>query len=539
MSHRLSKRAGRLTTGVAAVLGAALLLMGCASGGGGGTGGDAQGPTEFIFGVTSEPATLNSATTSDQPPTMIGNQVFDGLVRLDRAGEIQPQLAESWELAEDGLSMKFKLREGVTFHDGEPLTAEDVKFTLEKGLAVSPYAAWMNGIFKEVQIEDDHNFTIVLEAPFAPLLPALTTTRSPILPEHIFGEGDITANPANLAPIGSGPYKYDNTAADGTVTLVKNEDYWDEMGSVETVKMRVIPDPTALANSLKSGEIDFLQTFWMPMEQVQGLQADSKISVEEGRVYPTFTYLNFNTETEALNTPEKRRAVFRAIDQEYILQSAFMGLGKVPDGFIPSAYSWAKSDQVPFAEELGFDKAAAEKQLDEAGLTAGADGKRASLRYVYSPEDQANTQTIGEAIRSNLGEVGIDVELVSLDSATWLETLFQKHDFDLAAVRLNTGGDPSLGIARVYVCNKDNLAYRNPSQYCSDEMDAAWAKVATAAPDERGEAALQAQLLALRDLPNVPLIDETSYDGLSNAFTETEEFWDAFEHAGIRIHKLS
>lgn len=531
------RRAGRVT---ALVAGAALLLTACAAGGGDTADSAADGPTEFIFGVTSVPSTLNSATISTQDTAMIANNVFDGLVMLDRSGQIQPMIATAWELSGDGLELKMTIRDDVTFHDGEPLTSSDVKFTLEEGVTKGPYSAWMPGVFKEVVIEDDYNFTIVLEKPFAPLLNAMTRERMPLLPEHIFGTGeDITANPANLAPIGSGPYKFESWAEDDTVTLVKNEEYWDEIGSVETIKMRVIPDRTALANSLLSGEIDFIQNFWIPMEQVAAFETDPGLEVQEGRVYPTFTYLSFNTQTEALSTPAARKAIYKAIDNEYVIESAFMGLGSVPDGFIPSRYDWARSDEVGFEEELAtYDPEGAVELLDEAGLAPGADGVRAKLRFVYSPEVQANTQTIAEAVRANLAEVGIELELVPLDAATYVQTVFSEHDFDLTALRLNTGGDPSLGIARVYQCNADSLPYRNPAQYCSPEMDAAWADMATTQGEDRAEAALRAQQIALRDLPSVPLVDEASYDAISGAFTDTTAFFDAFEHASVRPSTL-
>src|SRR5690554_4726471 len=176
-------------------------------------------------------------------------------------------LATEWELSEDGLEMSFTMRDDATFHDGEPLTAEDVKFTLEEGIAYSPYSAWMKDTFREVVIHDDYSFSVMLDQQFAPLLNALTRERAPIMPKHVFEGEDIMSHPANMAPIGSGPYIFESWAEDDTIRLVANEDYWDEMGSVETVVMRVIPDRTALANSLMSGEIDYIQGFWTPMEQ--------------------------------------------------------------------------------------------------------------------------------------------------------------------------------------------------------------------------------------------------------------------------------
>ncbi|MET8520868.1 ABC transporter substrate-binding protein [Nocardioides sp. NPDC004968] len=501
--------------------------------------GEGQATNEtFVIGITSTPSTLNPALSSAADTSLVGDQVFDGLVRIDREGIAQPMLATEWDLSKDGLTLHMLLRDEATFHDGEPVTANDVKYSLEQAAPVGAYGAWIKGVLDEVEVVSDHELNIRLQKPFAPLLNALARERVPVLPSHLYEGTDVTANEYNMKPVGSGPYKFDSIGNDGTITLVANDDYWGEVGAVKTIILRTIPDPTVLVQSLQRGEVDFVSAFYLPNQEVEQLQSNANVHVEEGRIFPTYTYLAYNVENGPLQSPEVRRAIYKAIDRDYVNKTAFMGLSKPAQSFIPSVYSWAQQDQVPFAEELAYDLDEAAELLDEAGYPEDGKGKRFTVRFLYSPDLNPTIATVADAIKANLAEVGITLDVQTTDAANYITQVYTDRNYDMTAVRLNTGGDPSLGISRVYVCNEEKAAYRNASAFCDPDVDAGWAAVAGTNGDGRGDAAQQVQLELLDTLPSVPLIEEVTYDGVSSRFDNLEEYFDAFEYFTPRVNLL-
>lgn len=500
---------------------------------------DSDRNSDAVVGITSRPTTLNSGTTSSQDAGMVAASVFDGLVSLNRNGEIEPMLATEWTTSDDLMTWEFTLRDDVFFHDGEALTAEDVKFTLDEVRPLSPYSAALNGVLESVEVTSDTSVVLNLSAPLAPLLNTLTRERIPILPEHVYGGTDILTNEANLAPIGTGPFAFSSWENPDAIVLERNDKYWGQVAELDNLIFRVIPDRTTLVQSLKSGEIDYVQTYWMPFEQLSALQGDDNLHVEQGRVYPTYTYLSFNVANGPLADEDVRAALFQAVDREYINTVAFQGHAIAADTFVPEAFEWGRDADHMFEDNFPFDADKAAASLDAAGYPAKADGNRFSLRYVFSPTQNPTTQSIGEVIQANFREIGVSVELISMDTAAYLDAVYAKRDYDLSANRLNTGGDPSLGIARLYTSNPEKKAHTNPSVYSNPEVDALWARVGTSLGEERASALKDVQKLLIRDLPSAPIIEEPSYDAISGRFGGLDKFFDAFEHASTNFNYLT
>ncbi|HWM15630.1 MAG TPA: ABC transporter substrate-binding protein, partial [Microbacterium sp.] len=229
-----------------AVLATGVLLAGCTSGGGGA--GDDGAEHVYIEAISADPINFNPQVTNSPTVTRFASAIYDGLVGITTDSEIFPVLAKSWEASADGTQLTFELEEGVTWHDGEPFTAEDVKFNFEEVMAFQTYGAAIAASIDSVEAPDDHTVVLHLNSQYGPFLEALALQV--ILPKHVYEGTDFTTNPANLEPIGTGPMKFESFSSGSEVVLVKNEDYWRGDVQVDRAIYPVMADPNARTLSL-------------------------------------------------------------------------------------------------------------------------------------------------------------------------------------------------------------------------------------------------------------------------------------------------
>lgn len=489
-----------------------------------------QGGT-LIAALGSDPEHLNTSISSSVTVGLPAGAITEGLIRIDRDYNALPVLATSWDISEDGLEYTFHLREGVTWHDGEPFTSADVKFTIEE---ISPLHGRAGAVIENIQsIEtpDDHTIVFTLDEPFSPFLTFISSENVGIQPKHIYEGTDILENPANLAPIGTGPFKFESWTAGDSIVMVRNEEYWDAPAPyLDRLIFRIIPDNNARILALEAGEVDYISNYDISFVDVDQLLENPEITVELDRGHPRVLLLFFNMENAPLDVPEVRHALFMALDRDLMLESAFGGIGSLGRSSIPPGLSWAYNPEVDYVEMYPYDPAAAEALLDEAGFPRGDDGTRMELRFLFDSA-QPGFSDVADILRSNWEAIGVNVTLEPRERAVWLDQLYTQKDYDTSIAFYTTSGDPVLGVQRAYLCEEIRPAsFTNASQYCNPELDELFAQATSAVTqEERAEYYYEAQEIIARDLPTTVLIDSGFADAVRSNFGGLETFFQSPE----------
>ncbi len=359
--------------------------------GGGGT---------LVAAISAEPDQLDPQLTSAYVSFQVLENVFDTLVEPDENLEMVPSLAESWEVSDDGLTYTFKLRDGVTWHDGSPLTAQDVVYSYGR-IRESANNGWRFGTVTDVTAPDDTTVVFTLSAPTPNLLSNLGAFKGMAIVQQANVEsGDITT-----APIGSGPFKVNSWTSGDSIELVRNDDYWGGAPSLDGVTFRFIPDATVALTNLQSGDANWTDN--LPVQQVNSLKDSTDILVE-GVPSNDYYYFATNEAREPFSDPRVRQALAWAIDRDAIVQASVFGNGAVNQTAIPATSAFYY-DYAPYSRDL--DKAKA--LLDEAGVS-----DLSMDLMVPSTDTQAVTDA--QVIAANLADIGVTVNIRQLDVSTWL-----------------------------------------------------------------------------------------------------------------------
>lgn len=458
--------------------------------------------------VFPEPPTLTSAVTSSGPVSQVSPKIHDGLLTYGFDLEPAPQLATDWKVAEDGLSIRFDLRSDVTWHDGEPFTSEDVAFSVMEVWRVA-HARGRSTFANVVEVEtpDPHTAILRLDKPSPYILNALASMESQVVPKHVYEGTDVQTNPNNNAPIGTGPFRFVEWQRGSHLILERNPDYWDAPKPwLDRVIVRFIPDAGARAAALESGEADLLGMSIVPLNDVRRLDSLDHLGVEtRGYEYiAVASYLMFNLEHEPFDDPRVRQAVAHALDRDLINRLVWFGYGAPATGPIHRALPAFYTDDVP---SYPHDPAEAEELLDAAGLERGPDGVRFRITHDYLPFGEQFVR-LAEYVRQALGEIGIEVEIVTQDYATFVRRVYNDRDFHLASFFANNTADPTIGVQRFYWSENflPGVAFSNGAGYVDEEMDRLLEAAQTEVdPDARRDLFHEMQRLAMTDLPYLPL----------------------------------
>lgn len=454
-----------------------------------------------VIAVPSDPGHLNPAISTGAPVQQIAASVFNGLVSLDETGAPRPDLAESWTIRPDGLRVTFTLVPDAHWHDGARVTAADVKFTFED-LLFRFHARTRAGLAPAVEgidAPDERTVVFRLRRPHAPLLRQVDVLEAPILPRHVYAEGDPNQHPANLRPVGSGPFRFDSYRKDDTVTLVRNESYFKAgLPHLERLVFRVVPDANTQIQALLAGEVDYLvrvgpgdarrlQNRGVTLVDTRGGAGGSNCIMTIG----------FNLERSPLADLRVRRAIAAALDRQQMLDLVLFGRGRVAAAPISSGIPRA---HLPGAlDEHRHDPALANRLLDEAGLRRGADGQRFGLEMLM----YATFTRHAELMRQQLAQVGIALRVRFVDAAGLGDAVFARRDFDSTLISYCNGLDPEIGVRRMYhSTNIGRVPFSNASAYRDAEVDRLF-DAASATVDEarRGELYRAMQRRVVADLP--------------------------------------
>ena len=389
---------------------------------------------------------LNPSLQASTGVYIVGGKIQEALLDLDAEGKPVGVLAESWESAPDGLTHTFRLRRGVTWHDGKPFTSADVQFTaMEMWKKILNYGTTLQRFLTEVQTPDPHTAVFKYSRPMPQglLLRALPDLGY-VSPKHVYETGDIRQNPANTAPIGTGPFKFVQYERGQFIIAERNPNYWrNNMPYLDRVVWRVITDRSAAAAQMEAGQVLFAPYSSLTIADMQRLGRDPRFEVttrgNEGNVRTNT--LEFNFRNPILADIRVRRAVAHAINVPFFIENFLGPFAKPGTGPIPSV----STDYYPGPgmPQYAFDAALANRLLDEAGHRRGAGGVRFSLRLHPAPwgEDIALWATF---IQQSLSQVGIRVEIVRLDAAGFLRTVYREHGFDLATGWHQYRSDPAV-----------------------------------------------------------------------------------------------
>ncbi|MCY4541934.1 MAG: ABC transporter substrate-binding protein [Rhodobacteraceae bacterium] len=466
-----------------------------------------QGGT-FIKAIENEPATLDYLFGKDFGALTVSTNIYNTLMQLDYDFQPHPELAESWEISDDGLVYTFQMRQDIQWHDGTPFTAHDVEFSFREMTCQSHNRAktWCPRV-ESFSTDGDHTFIITMKEPFAPLLTILSDYNSGTLvrPKHVFEGAVDKDNPQLLAPVvGTGPFKFSKWVQGSHIELVRNENYFKEgLPYLDRVVIQFLPDEAGRLAALESGDIDMLHSYILPYERVKQFQSDPRFQIIEHGNEATGTNENLlmNHDNEYLQHKAVRQAIAHALNKHDIAEAAMFGASKAAHAHIHSGVKW-----VYFPEyDHPYDPDMANAMLDEAGFPRDEDGNRFSLR-LYWAFGRAFEGRAAEVVRSNLRDVGINVEIQSYDRPSFIENVFTKRDFDMAHQLFTTSPDPTLSVVHRYKSTNVGMAFANAAGWVNEDYDHLTdIEVSITDVAERAAVWKQIQEILMDELPGYPL----------------------------------
>ncbi len=467
-----------------------------------------------IVAIDADPGHFNPAITTGGHVHAVADSLFNGLVALDRNLQPVPDLATSWQVSPDGLTYTFALAE-ARWHDGEPFTSADVKYTFENVLLKhhARTKAGLGALIAGIDAPTSKTVVIRLKSPHAALLRRLDVTEAPILPRHIFQAiDDPTSAEANIKPIGTGPFKLARYDRDATIVLERNKDYFKPgLPKLDRLVFRIIKDPATRFLAYERGEVDYLPSVeGKDVALVRAVAAKAGTTAVQSSSGPgggnCIMTISFNLDRERLRDPRVRNAVAVSINRDRIVEQVLFGQGKVARAPISSAISWAYADG-----SLGsypFDPDRANTFLDGARLPRGPGGMRFKIDIVHFP----TFNKYAELMKQDLAAVGIDLVSRPLDREAFVETTFKKRDFDMSLISYCNGVDPDIGVRRMYVSsNIGPTPFSNAAGYRNKAIDELFERAGTAANEtQRGALYKEAQTILAADLPYWWLVETTN-----------------------------
>ncbi|WP_371833348.1 ABC transporter substrate-binding protein [Ferirhizobium litorale] len=398
----------------------------------------------LVLGMGIEPAGLDPTIAA---PVAIGQvtwqNIFEGLVTIDRDGKIRPQLAKSWEISEDGLLYTFHLEQGVTFHDGEVFDASVAKASIDRARgdeSVNPQKRFFAAI-DAVEAPDPQTLVLRLKQPAGSLIYWLAWPSSSIV-------GTKSAEGNKAAPVGTGPFKFSKWIKGDRVELVRNEDYWNKEAAakLEQVVFRFISDPQAQAAALKSGGVDAFPEFGAP-ELIASFEGDPRLQTVIGNT-ELKVVAGMNNARKPFDDKRVRQALMMAIDREMLIEGAWSGLGTE----IGSHYTPNDPGYVDETGVLPYDPDKAKALLAEAGYPDGFTFTIKTPQMSYAPRS-------AEVMQALFSEIGVTMNIEPTEfPAKWVQDVFTGRDYEMTIVAHAEPMDIDIYSRDPYYFN-----YRNPA----------------------------------------------------------------------------
>lgn len=461
-----------------------------------GTPADAQEPVRggtLRLGFSADPGGFDPAQGPSGMSHVVIEQIYSTLMSLDEDALPYTDLAESYEMSDDGLQYTFRLREGVTFHNGDPLTAEDVKFTFDRLRDPDSGYSYQSQVetIEEVEVVDDLTVTFKLSRPTGPFLTYMAFPGSSIVPKALLEAG----HNLNAEPIGSGPFKFVSYQPRSMVRFERNENFYEEgKPYFDGMEFHLIADVTALTNAIISGTINFSNEIpprdWERVRNTEGLVG---LTLEGSRYY----WLLPNNETPPMDNPLVRQAIAHAIDRSAIVAGTFYGQAVPFKGGVIPEWNWAYAGIDYFSE--GANPERARELLAEAGHP---DGFETSMTIASSFPAMVSMAPI---IQANLAAVGIQVQVSTMEIPRYWDEVWGPSNFGITTMYwVSPLADPDDFVYNNYAC----ATGINVQKSCDEEMNTILeaAKSGTT-QEERKDAYRRQQELSLEQMPIVPLVN--------------------------------
>ena len=473
-----------------------------------------------------DPAPYTAGTTFDAS----GKTVYNRLVEFDRGTtNVVPGLAESYEVAADGLEYTFKLRPGVKFHTTSfftptrDLNADDVIFSfMRQGDPAHPWHQYVPGIsyeyyagmemptvIKEIRKVDDLTVKFVLTRPEAPFLANLAMSFASILSKEYADKLEAEGRMADMnnVPVGTGPFKFVAYQKDAVIRYQAHEDYWAGREKIDDLVFAITTDPAVRMQKLQAGECHIMP--YPAPADIEALKADPNLQVME-QPGLNVAYLAYNTTIAPFDKPEVRRALNMAMNKQAIVDAVFQGTGQMAKNPIPPTM-WSYNDAV---EDVPFDPEGAKKLLEEAGVSGlSMEVWAMPVQRPYMP----NARRTAELIQEDFSKVGVDVSIVSYEWGEYLKKSTEPGR--QGAVILGwTGdnGDPDNFLAVLLGCAATGDGGAIRAQWCNKEFDDLIQKAkVTSDPAERTRLYEEAQLVFKRENPWATLAHSTVFMPMS------------------------
>ena len=397
----------------------------------------------LVQGAIGDASNLIPLLASDSASHAVGGLVFNGLVKYDKNMNIVGDLAESWDITNQGLVITFHLRQGVQWHDGKPFTAADALYTYQVTVDPKTPTAYAGDFQKVKKAEalDDYTFRVTYDKPFAP---ALISWSSAILPRHLLAGSDITKSPLSRHPIGTGPYKFKEWVAGQKIVLVSNENYFEGRPYLDGRITSIIPDTATMFLELRARNIGMMGL--TPLQYTR--QTDNHLFKENFNKYRylafAYTYLGYNLKNPLFTDKRVRQAISYAINKDEIVSGVLLGLGKPATGpYKPG--TWAHNDKVKIYH---YDPARARELLKQAGFAdQNGDGvlEKDGQPFVFeilTNQGNETRQKCAEIIQRQLKEVGITVKIRIVEWSAFVTHFINKRTFDAVILGWTIPLDP-------------------------------------------------------------------------------------------------
>ncbi|MBA2519046.1 MAG: hypothetical protein H0V24_05235 [Chloroflexia bacterium] len=472
---------------------------------------------QIIWGQTSDISTVNALLTSDLPTAYVTGMIFEGLVGgspID--GAPVPGLADYWDIAADGLTYTFHLNQDATWHDGVDFTAEDVVFTFDIALAEdspNPRRGIIDPLLESYRAVDEHTFEMVARDQFATFVQD-TAGQFGIMPKHLWegiapadwpnDPGSTGQDPSRV--VGTGPFTFVEWRQGESVTVARNENYWDPVSIpvVDEVIMTVLPDPATEVEALMAGEIDIVEV--IPAPQVEEVQNTEGLEVA---LFPDlgFSFYGFNLDPEKttlFQDKEVRQALFIAIDKEAIRENIYLGYGEVPRGTqpVPSPGYDAEAIEDPFDYDLDRARellaSAGWEDTDGDGIVE-KDGQPLAFTLLTSSGGGATVDQVLAELQQTWRDIGVDMQPSLVDFPSLVETITVTFDFEVVLLGFSWTADGGQGA--MFACDSYGNAF-NFMRYCSEEWDALEdQQLRELDPEARAQLLVQQSQIAWDDQP--------------------------------------
>ena len=495
---------------------AGAMLMGVLAGCGGGTtstpapaetgAAEATGEPAAVeqvlkYGTDTWPAGFDPHTISAIAATRVFNQVYETLIDFNPDMTFKGVLAESWENPDD-VTYVFHLRQGVKFHNGREMTADDVVYSFQRVLGQTDYgdigalgssASYYGGI-ASIEATDDYTVTMTLSEPNAAFMANLTSSYGAIVCKEV-----VEANDGSLSAIdtmcGTGPFMYQDSVVDNYITLVKNPDYWEEGApKLDGITYYLLADESARLAALRTGDINLCSLSALNLSEVEGDESIKVLSYQSNN----YTYLGFNLSSEALQDVRVRQAMSMAVDRDAIIDYVYNGEATVSTFVAPAMGHWvwdAPAESPLYTQDID----AAKALMEEAGYS---DSNRLTIKMAAGLLDSIRDTAV--ILQQQLKEIYIDVEITNLESGEYVDVWGKMNTpeagYDAMCGQNGSGTDPNRAVSFFF----STTGGANVWGYSNAEVDELCAQgVATTDEAEREAAYIEAQKIVIDESPNL------------------------------------